>query len=137
MNPEQRIQWAAEQILGDESLTDALDDAPAKRLLDWGVAASKRLCEQTAGMDEAGAQAWLEGALPNLRQVIRRVNKLAGSLLYTEAEMLAGSAAGIIEAARAVPGLLASEPPDPESLAAGLAGQPPAAAVDRILSLFN
>jgi hypothetical protein len=137
MTVEERAQQAAEQLLGDESLTDEMQDAEAQTLLDWGIAFSQRLSENTLEMDDAIAEEYLSAALPNLRRVIRRTNKLIGSLPQADAGVLASSLAGIFESAAQVPELAAALPGDPTTLAGNLAQLSPADALARILSLLD
>lgn len=137
MTIEERAQQAAEQLLDDESLTGEMQDAEAQTLLDWGLAFSRRLSEHTFGMDDATAEAYLSAALPNLRRVIRRTNKLIGSLPQADTEMLAGGLTGIFESAAQVPELAAALPGDLTTLAGSLAQLPPADALAQILSLLD
>jgi hypothetical protein len=137
MTVEERAQQAAEQLLGDESLTDEMQDAEAQTLLDWGIAFSQRLSENTLEMDDAIAEEYLSAALPNLRRVIRRTNKLVGSLPQADTEMIAGSLAAIFESAAQVPELAATPPGDLSTLAGSLAQLSPADALAQILSLLD
>lgn len=137
MLTEECAQRVAEQLLGDESLTGEMNDPEAQTLLDWGIGLSKQLCEQNAGMDDAQAEEYLSTALPNLRRVIRRINKLIGRLPYAETEMIAGGLAGIFESAASVPGLVSIAPADLGALSANLAQLPPAGALAQILPLLK
>lgn len=66
---ERQKRLAAQMILDSESLTDDLEDAAAKRLLDWGVAQVERLVEEAANDD-------VERSVGGLRRLIKRVNNL-------------------------------------------------------------
>lgn len=66
---ERQKRLAVETILNSEGLTDDLQDAAAKRLLNWGVAQAERLATGAKG-DE------LDRALSRLRRLVKRVNSL-------------------------------------------------------------
>jgi hypothetical protein len=66
---EHKRQLAAEMILDSEGLTDDLEDAAAKRLLNWGVAQAERLAEQSVEDDA-------ERSVGGVRRLIKRVNNL-------------------------------------------------------------
>lgn len=137
MTIEERAQQAAEQLLGDESLTGEMQDAEAKTLLDWGIAFSRRLSDHTLEMDDARAEEYLSAALENLRRVIRRTNKLVGSLPQADLEMSMSRLAGIFESAAQVPELASTPPGDLATLAGNLAQLPPADALAQILSSLD
>lgn len=137
MTIEERAQQAAEQLLGDESLTDEMQDAEAQTLLDWGVSFSRRLTEHTLEMDDIQAEEYMSAALPNLRRVIRRTNKLVGSLPQTDIEMIMSRLAAIFESAAQVPELAATPPGDLTTLASDLGQLSPADALAQILSLLD
>jgi hypothetical protein len=137
MTIEERARQAAEQLLGDESLTGEMQDAEAQTLLDWAISFSRRLSEHTLEMDDARAEEYLSAALPNLRRVIRRTNKLVGSLPQADIEMMMSSLAGIFESAAQVPELTAAPPGDLATLASSLAQLSPADALAQILSLLD
>ncbi len=69
---ERQKRLAAETILDSEGLTDDLEDAAARRLLNWGVAQAERLATEAAG-DE------LDRVLGRLRRVVKRVNVLVAN----------------------------------------------------------
>ncbi len=137
MTTEERAQQAAEQLLGDESLTDEMQDAEAQKLLDWGVEFSRRLSEHTLDMDDARAEEYLSEALPNLRRVIRRINKLIGATSQADSEALISGLSAIFEAAARVPELTSTPPVDPATLASDLAKLPPADVLAQVLSLLD
>lgn len=66
---EHKKQLAAEMILDAEGLTDDLEDAAAKRLLNWGIAQAEHLAAEAANDDP-------ERAASGLRRLIKRVNNL-------------------------------------------------------------
>lgn len=77
---ERQKRLAAQMILDSESLTDDLEDAAAKRLLDWGVAQVERLVKEAANDD-------VERSVGGLRRLIKRVNNLvAGRVTLTDGE---------------------------------------------------
>ncbi len=119
MGIEQRISQAAESIMGDASLTGDITDEEASLLLNWGAAFASRVAGQTVSMDDANATAYLDGALRNLRRVIRRINKLVGEAGDLPPDDQAGYLQGIFEAAVQVPGLQ-TQPLDFVALAAEL-----------------
>lgn len=137
MTIEERARQAAEQLLDDEGLTAEMQDAEAQTLLDWGIAFSRRLSEHTFGMDDISAEEYLSAALPNLRRVIRRINKLIGSLSQADIELSVSRLAGIFESAAQVPDLAAAPSDDLAALAGNLAQLPSADALAQILSLLD
>ncbi len=77
---ERQKRLAAQMILDSESLTDDLEDAAAKHLLNWGVALAERLAIEAAGDD-------VEPSVGGLRRLIKRVNNLvAGQATLTDGE---------------------------------------------------
>lgn len=137
MTIEERVQQAAEQLLGDESLTDEMDDLEAQILLDWGIGCARQIVEQTFELDDGQAEENLSATLQNLRQVIRRTNKLIGRLSDSDDGMIAESLAGIFESAVPTPSLVSTLPDDLPSLSGRLAQLPAADALTLILSLLN
>ncbi len=133
---EERIRRAAEQILGDSSLTEYLDDSDAQRLLDWALSISRRAVEQTASMADADADLQLEEVSTNLRKAVRRISKLAGTLGESAPDEVAEQMSKILEAAVNIPGL-SGVSIDPDQVAHALQGQPPAAALTTLLGLFS
>jgi hypothetical protein len=109
---EERIQRAAEQILDDSSLTEDIDDAPAARLIEWGMTVAKQLAASTAGLDDTEAEEQLAMKLMSLRSTMRRINKLIGLLDSLSPEEIVEKLHLIREAAAQVPGLRANLPDD-------------------------
>lgn len=130
-------QRVAEQLLEDSSLTGDLDDAEGRRLLEWGLPITKQLAEQTAGMTLEEAIAYLELALKNLRRVIRRINKLIGSLASSTQDELVSLLEKIFEAAGEVPVLEFTPPTALESEAANLQGLTPGEALSKLIGYFT
>jgi hypothetical protein len=131
---EERIRQAAEQLLGDSSLTGDLDDAEANRLLDWGLDIIRKLCQQTADMDDAQAEAYLAPALKNLRRAIRRINKLVGSSADNTSQEIAEKLGRILESASEVPALIVRSPEDIEDTARSAQSLPTGDALGKILA---
>ncbi len=71
----QRIERAAESILGNESLTANLDDAAAQVLFDWGIACARMVAQSTAGLDDGDAESIMSGRLRATRRLMRLVNR--------------------------------------------------------------
>lgn len=109
---EERAQRAAEQLLEDESLTDEMNDAEATSLIEWGVAISRRLCEQTAKMADDEAEVYLYPALKSLRRTIRQINDLFGSLPDEPPDVVLEILEQILETASEIPGLVVQPPED-------------------------
>jgi hypothetical protein len=133
---EDRLKRAAELILGDESLTDEMEDAPASRLLDWAVSAAHRLAEQTADMDETQAQAFLDERVQNLRKVVRRINKVMGTR-EGGGDEITETLQKVFDAAAEVPGLAPQPPADLSSAAQQVQSLPAEEALNTILTYVN
>ncbi|HSM55164.1 MAG TPA: hypothetical protein VK879_03335 [Candidatus Sulfomarinibacteraceae bacterium] len=71
---------AVEQLLGDESLRDALTDDQAQRLLDWALSRLEREAQQAAELPAETARATLEARLDQVRQVMKHANRLVEEL---------------------------------------------------------
>lgn len=108
---ERRMQQLAEQILTDSGLTGDMDDAQAMTLINWGVAAAKRLAVRSEGMDDAQAEEFLYGPMKNLRRTMRRINKMFGDFEGMTAEEFRELVENLFEAAQEVP-VLSVSPPD-------------------------
>lgn len=131
-------QQAVEQIVGDSSLTDEMDDPEASRLLDWASGLAKRIAAQTSGMDESQAQQAIGTQLPNLRALVRRINTLVGTLgSGADADEIAQNLRRIAEAAAQVPGVAVTTPEALQISAEELAALPPGEALARILSYIT
>jgi hypothetical protein len=133
-----RLQRAADAILGDESLTDEMDDAPASRLLDWAVGVSKQIAGQTADMQDDQAVAYLDDKMQTLRKVVRRVNKLIGTAAASgDTIELVETLQKVMEAASEVEGLTPAAPADLNAAAERLKAMPAEDALNEILSYIN
>lgn len=83
---EQRARRAAESILENESLTDELDDAAAKALLDWGLACTKMIVRSTANLGDAQADEVMSSQLRAVRRLMRSANKWVSERQEMDAE---------------------------------------------------
>jgi hypothetical protein len=94
----QRQARAAESILGNERLTDNLDDEAAQVLLDWGIRCAEEIVRQHAGTeDEVAAEEQIAHRLHAVRRLMRQVNEWAPRCGEMPAEKSAASLAGMIE----------------------------------------
>ena len=71
---EDRLQRAAENILGNERLTADLDDAAAEVSLKWGLDWAAAAVSETAAMEAEQAEFYLSPRLKALRRMLRQVN---------------------------------------------------------------
>jgi uncharacterized protein (TIGR00730 family) len=131
---EERVQRAAERLLGNSSLTDSLNDSEANQLLDWGLKVSRRLVEKTAEMDDLQAEEYLDGVEQHLRRVMRRINKVLDAANADDPASTAETLQRIFEAVAEVPGLSAGQLPDLEQIAQTLQSSTPDAGLSLILS---
>jgi hypothetical protein len=74
---QRRHQLAAERLLDNSSLRDALDDDQAERLLDWGLAHVSRTAAATAHLPDEEAEATLDEVTTTVSRVMKEVNRLA------------------------------------------------------------
>lgn len=91
MDIQNRIQRAAESILGNEAISAGLDDPAARQLLHWGVNLAHYLVATTSEMDDQQAEQALAPALRNLRKLLRLSNHWASkpeSDLAVQTELL-------------------------------------------------
>ena len=94
----QRQARAAERILGDERLTDNLDDEAAQVLLDWGLTCAEEVVRQGSSTEgEAGEG--ISHRLRAVRRMMRRVNDWAPRCSEMTADQGADSLAQVIEQA--------------------------------------
>jgi hypothetical protein len=76
---QKRHQLAAERLLDNSSLRDALDDEQAQRLLDWGLAHLSRHAAETAHLPDDEAEAILDEVTTAVSRVMKEVNRLVDS----------------------------------------------------------
>jgi hypothetical protein len=94
-----RIDRAAASILENEALSSELDDAAAKRLLQWGVAWATSIAAETAGLDDSAAEEAMFPRQKALRRLLRTVNKWVAGRETLAAEEHAASLAKVVEQA--------------------------------------
>jgi ABC-type transporter Mla subunit MlaD len=114
-----------------------MDDTPASRLLSWGSTMAKQVANRTAEMDETQAQEFLDVKMQDLRKVIRRINKLVGSLSDASPDEVAETLQKIMDAAAEVPALRVAMPDSVDNTAKRLQALPPEDALNQILSYLN
>jgi hypothetical protein len=73
---QKRHQLAAERLLDNSSLRDALDDDQAQRLLDWGLAQVRFAVYETAELPDAEAETALDEVTTAVSRVMKEVNRL-------------------------------------------------------------
>ena len=74
---EARVQKAVEDITGNESLLEMLDEDAAAEMLEWGKSTVTSLVKQTEGMDDAAAELALDQRLKAVRQFMRSAGNWA------------------------------------------------------------
>ena len=76
---EARVQKAIEDITGNESLLEMLDEEAAAEMLEWGKSTVTSLVKQTEGLDDEAAELALDQRLKAVRQFMRSAgNWVAG-----------------------------------------------------------
>ncbi len=116
-----RTQLAVESLLGNESLTDELDDSAAQVLLEWGIACAERIMGATKGLADADAETLTYPRLRAVRRLMRDVNRWMGQLPSDsmQAKEHAQALDKVIEQARVIYGDTFS-PPDTQQRTAFL-----------------
>jgi len=84
-----REEIAFERLAGDELLTADLTDDVAIELLDWAREKIRTWVAATAGLDEEGASARLEGRLQQLRRCLRRTSRISASSAHPQTTLRA------------------------------------------------
>jgi hypothetical protein len=85
---ESRIQKAVEDITGNESLLEMLDEDAASEMLEWGKSTVASLVKQTEGMDDAAAELALDQRLKAVRQFMRSAGNWAAGKYTDPADRL-------------------------------------------------
>lgn len=85
----QRINWAAESLLDNETLTPELDDAAGGASLTWATDLCRRVALATVGLDDQAAEAFMAAKLAAIRELIRLVSRWAASYREMDAGALA------------------------------------------------
>jgi len=134
---EDRMRQLADQLVGDSSLTDALDDREGQRLLDWAIKASQRLANQTAQMDDLQAESYLGEKAENLRRMVRRIGRLAGEKGGLDPQAIGEHLGQIFEAAESLPGLRTLRPADLMQIAQSIQTQTPEDTLNLIMELIG
>ncbi len=135
---EERARLAAEQVIGDSSLTDEMDDAEASALLDWAAGLARQAAAQTLELDDAAASEILAARMQDVRRLVRRINRLIGLLGADPSdEEVEEALRSVFESASAVPGLTVQLPMALADSARLMRGLPAPDALGRILSHFT
>ena len=134
---EDRVRELVEQLVGDASLTEDMDDAPAQQLLEWGIAQVRQLALRTAQMDEGQAQEYLDARMQALRRLMRYINRLMGALPYAEPNALEEHLRQISEAADSLEGLTCEWPVDLQTMARQIGALPADAALTQIVACLR
>jgi hypothetical protein len=132
-----RRQQAVERILGDVSLTDYLDDAQGRRLLNWGAKLARWQVVQTAVMGAEQADTFLGERLQGVRTVIRRINRLVGEMSGMAADEIAERLEAIFEKAGELSGTQIERPDDLEGYAARLQAMEQGAALTSVMGVLE
>jgi len=74
-----RVERVAESILENEKLTEDLDDAAAKVLLDWGVTCAEKIAGSTDGLGDSEAEEVITPGLRAIRRLMLQVNRWVAS----------------------------------------------------------
>jgi hypothetical protein len=85
---ESRIQKAVEDITGNESLLEMLDEDAASEMLEWGKSTVASLVKQTEEMDDAAAELALDQRLKAVRQFMRSAGNWAAGKYTDPADRL-------------------------------------------------
>jgi hypothetical protein len=80
---ETRVQKAIEDITGNESLLEMLDEDAAAEMLEWGKSTVTSLVKQTEGLDDQAAELMLDQRLKAVRQFMRSAGNWAAGK-YTD-----------------------------------------------------
>ena len=72
-----RIQRVTESLLENESLTNELEDDPARSLLDWAMSCTRQIVQGTGNLHEEAADEAMAPRLKALRQMVRSASRLA------------------------------------------------------------
>ncbi len=134
---EERVRELIEQIAGDASLTDDMEDTQAQQLLAWGMARAQWLASRSADMDALQAEGYLEAQMQALRHLIRRINRLMGTLLQADAPTLAHRLQQIFEAADLVDSVSSDPPADLHAAAQQIAALPADAALAQVMAYLK
>ncbi len=85
---EARLQKAVEEITGNESLLEMLDEEAATEMLAWGKSTVTSLVKQTEGLDDVAAEEQLDPRLKAVRQFMRSAGNWAAGKYTDPADRL-------------------------------------------------
>jgi hypothetical protein len=85
---EARVQKAIEDITGNESLLEMLDEDAASEMLEWGKSTVTSLVKQTEGLDDEAAELALDQRLKAVRQFMRSAGNWAAGKYTDPADRL-------------------------------------------------
>ena len=77
---QRRQRDAAERLLSDSGLREALTDAQAGRLLHWSLDYVNAAAIKTVNMSPAAADTYMDDLVTAVRRALRSVNRLVGEL---------------------------------------------------------
>ncbi|MCU0517859.1 MAG: hypothetical protein MUC60_13530 [Oscillatoria sp. Prado101] len=129
----QRINWAAESLLDNETLTPELEDAAAGAALTWATDLSRRVALATAGLDDRAAEAFMAPKLAAIRELIRQVSRWAAGYREMDAGARESFLSQVMEAALKI--YPDYQPPDRQQQQAFLREPFPAEPNDWIVNL--
>ena len=129
----QRINWAADSLLDNETLTPELEDAAAGAALTWATDLCRRVALATAGLDDRAAEAFMAPQLATIGELIRLVSRWAVSYREMDAGIRESFLSQVIQAG----GKISPDyqPPDREQQQAFLREPFPAESKDWIVNL--
>jgi len=81
-----RVRRVQEDIMGNEALGGALDEAAASEMLSWGLKSAEGIASSTEGMDDETAELSMVDRLNALRKLMRHLGRLLGEGLDMDAE---------------------------------------------------
>jgi hypothetical protein len=85
---EARVQKAIEDITGNESLLEMLDEDAAAEMLEWGKSTVTSLVQQTEGLDDEAVELALDQRLKAVRQFMRSAGNWAAGKYTDPADLL-------------------------------------------------
>jgi hypothetical protein len=97
-----RQRRAAERLLDNSSLRDALTDEQGKQLLDWGLAQTDAAAQRTAKLPDAEADPALDDHVTAISDVMRQVNRLVAIWPSADEESIRDNLKKLLTGLRAV-----------------------------------
>jgi len=83
---EQRVRRVQEDIMGNEALGGALDEAAASEMLSWSLKSAEGIASSTEGMDDEAAELSMADRLKALRKLMRHLGRLLGEGMDMDSE---------------------------------------------------